>query len=106
MKQKLNCDLTVVYTSLDTLTEYPNNPRQHDAKQITKIQHSIEEFGFVNPILVDEHNEIIAGHARLEAARLAHLQQVPVIHWSICPRHRKRPIVLLIINSLNWEHGA
>lgn len=79
MKQKLNCDLTVVYTSLDTLTEYPNNPRQHDAKQLTKIQHSIEEFGFVNPILVDEHNEIIAGHARLEAARLAHLQQVPVI---------------------------
>lgn len=79
MKQKLNCDLTVVYTSLDTLTEYPNNPRQHDAKQITKIQHSIEEFGFVNPILVDEHNEIIAGHARLEAARLAHLPQVPVI---------------------------
>lgn len=47
--------------------------------QLTKIQHSIEEFGFVNPILVDEHNEIIAGHARLEAARLAHLQQVPVI---------------------------
>ena len=79
MKQKLNCDLTVVYTSLDTLTEYSNNPRQHDAKQITKIQHSIEEFGFVNPILVDEHNEIIAGHARLEAARLAHLPQVPVI---------------------------
>lgn len=79
MKQELNCDLTVVYTSLDTLTEYSNNPRQHDAKQITKIQHSIEEFGFVNPILVDEHNEIIAGHARLEAARLAHLQQVPVI---------------------------
>ena len=80
MRQKLNCDLTVVYISLDTLTEYPNNPRQHDAKQITKIQHSIEEFGFVNPILVDEHNEIIAGHARLAAARLAHLPQVPVIH--------------------------
>lgn len=79
MSQKLNCDLAVVYTSLDTLTEYPNNPRQHDAKQLTKIQHSIEEFGFINPILVDEQNEIIAGHARLEAARLANLQQVPII---------------------------
>ena len=79
MQQKLNCDLTVVYTSLDALTEYPNNPRQHETKQLTKIQHSIEKFGFVNPILVDEHNEIIAGHARLEAARLANLQRVPVI---------------------------
>lgn len=79
MQQTLNCDLTVVYTPLDTLTEYPNNPRQHDAKQLIKIQNSIEKFGFINPILVDEHNEIIAGHARLAAARLAHLPQVPVI---------------------------
>mgnify|MGYP002672183199 FL=1 len=79
MQQTLNCDLTVVYTSLDTLTEYPNNPRQHDTKQLIKIQNSIEKFGFINPILVDEHNEIIAGHARLAAARLAHLPQVPVI---------------------------
>ena len=80
MQQTLNCDLTVVYTPLDTLTEYPNNPRQHDTKQLIKIQNSIEKFGFINPILVDEHNEIIAGHARLAAARLAHLPQVPVIH--------------------------
>lgn len=79
MQQTLNCDLTVVYTSLDTLTEYPNNPRHHDTKQLIKIQNSIEKFGFINPILVDEHNEIIAGHARLAAARLAHLPQVPVI---------------------------
>lgn len=79
MQQTLNCDLRVVYIPLDTLTEYPNNPRQHDTKQLIKIQNSIEKFGFINPILVDEHNEIIAGHARLAAARLAHLPQVPVI---------------------------
>lgn len=79
MQQTLNCDLRVVYTPLDTLTEYPNNPRQHDTKQLIKIQNSIEKFGFINPILVDEHNEIIAGHARLAAARLAHLPQVSVI---------------------------
>ncbi|WP_428077608.1 site-specific DNA-methyltransferase [Candidatus Avelusimicrobium faecicola] len=79
MQQTLNCDLRVVYTPLDTLTEYPNNPRHHDTKQLIKIQNSIEKFGFINPILVDEHNEIIAGHARLAAARLAHLPQVPVI---------------------------
>lgn len=79
MQQTLNCDLRVVYTPLDTLTEYPNNPRQHDTKQLIKIQNSIEKFGFINPILVDEHNEVIAGHARLAAARLAHLPQVPVI---------------------------
>lgn len=47
-------DLAVVYIPLDTLAEYPNNPRQHDSKQIIKIQRSIESFGFINPILVDE----------------------------------------------------
>lgn len=90
MKQVLNCDLTVVYTSLDTLMEYANNPRQHDAKQLTKIQHSIEEFGFVNPILVDENNEIIAGHARLAAARLAKLQQIPVIRLEYLSASQKK----------------
>lgn len=90
MKHKLNCDLTVVYASLDTLVEYANNPRQHDTKQLTKIQHSIEEFGFINPILVDEHNEIIAGHARLEAARLANLPQVPIIRLEhLSPAQKK-----------------
>ncbi len=75
---------------LGTLTEYPNNPRQHDTKQLIKIQNSIEKFGFINPILVDEHNEIIAGHVRLAAARLAHLPQVPVIRLEhLSPAQKK-----------------
>lgn len=77
---------------------YPNNPRQHDSKQIIKIQRSIESFGFINPILVDEKGQIIAGHARLKAAQLAHMEKFPLYAWVICPRGKSVPIVLQITN--------
>ena len=67
MKKGLNCDLTVVYTSLDTLTEYPNNPRQHDTKQLIKIQNSIEKFGFINIELrkdISNNDRMIKGEKR------------------------------------------
>ena len=83
-------DLAVVYIPLDTLAEYPNNPRQHDSKQIIKIQRSIESFGFINPILVDEKGQIIAGHARLKAAQLAHMEKVPVIRLGHLSEGQKR----------------
>lgn len=83
-------DLAVVYIPLDTLAEYPNNPRQHDSEQIIKIQRSIESFGFINPILVDEKGQIIAGHARLKAAQLAHMEKVPVIRLGHLSEGQKR----------------
>lgn len=83
-------DLAVVYIPLDTLAEYPNNPHQHDSKQIIKIQRSIESFGFINPILVDEKGQIIAGHARLKAAQLAHMEKVPVIRLGHLSEAQKR----------------
>lgn len=83
-------DLAVVYIPLDTLAEYPNNPRQHDSKQIIKIQRSIESFGFINPILVDEKGQIIAGHARLKAAQLANMEKVPVIRLGHLSEGQKR----------------
>ena len=83
-------DLAVVYIPLDTLAEYPNTPRQHDSKQIIKIQRSIESFGFINPILVDEKGQIIAGHARLKAAQLAHMEKVPVIRLGHLSEAQKR----------------
>lgn len=90
MKQNKPSDLSVVYIPLDTLAEYPNNPRQHDSQQIIKIQRSIESFGFINPILVDEKGQIIAGHARLKAAQLAHMEEVPVIRLGHLSEAQKR----------------
>src|ERR1700677_2512793 len=54
-------------------------PRTHSRQQIDALAHSIESFGFNAPILIDGGNRIVAGHARLEAARLLGLQEVPVI---------------------------
>ena len=61
------------------LAGYPQNSRTHSDKQIAQVVASIREFGFVNPILVGTDNVIIAGHARLRAARMLGLTEVPVI---------------------------
>lgn len=56
-----------------------NNPREHSDEQIARIKVSMEEFGILNPILVDENCVIIAGEARLQAARQLDLDEVPTI---------------------------
>jgi ParB-like chromosome segregation protein Spo0J len=55
------------------------NARTHSQRQIGQIVRSIERFGFVNPVLIDEANQIIAGHGRVEAAKHLGLHQVPVL---------------------------
>jgi DNA methylase/ParB-like nuclease domain len=67
------------YVSLASILPNPINPRTHSRQQIDALAHSIEAFGFNAPILVDGENRVVAGHARLEAARLLGLQEVPVI---------------------------
>ncbi|WIW47857.1 DNA methyltransferase [Bradyrhizobium sp. 62B] len=62
-----------------SLMPSPENPRKHPRKQIQAIARSIEAFGFATPILVDRHNVVIAGHGRLEAAKLLDLSEVPII---------------------------
>jgi hypothetical protein len=69
----------VEYVTLASILPNPINPRKHSRQQIDALAHSIEAFGFNAPILVDGENRVVAGHARLEAARLFGLQEVPVI---------------------------
>ncbi|PWJ92721.1 DNA modification methylase [Mesorhizobium loti] len=61
------------------LRPYARNARVHSRQQIAKIAHSITEYGFTNPPLIDENGEIIAGHGRVAAAKQLRLQIVPVI---------------------------
>jgi len=58
---------------------YPNNAKLHPEGQIQQIVNSIREFGFNDPIAIDENNVIIEGHGRYEAAKLLKLKEVPVI---------------------------
>lgn len=65
--------------AIDDLTPYAENPKAHPEKQVEKIKASIVEFGWDQPIVVDDDGEIIKGHGRLEAAKDLGLDRVPVI---------------------------
>ena len=72
-------DLKVERAPISTLRPYAGNARTHTKKQIRQIVESIRTFGWTNPILIDENRRVVAGHGRLEAARLLGLEEVPVI---------------------------
>ena len=72
-------NLSIEYKHVDDLIPYVNNSRTHSDEQVTQVAASIKEFGFTNPILIDENNGIIAGHGRLMAAKKLKLEQVPTI---------------------------
>ena len=72
-------ELAVRYRNPRDLKPSPGNPRTHSKKQIEKIKRSIQEYKFLNPILIDGSDRIIAGHGRAEAAKLAGLEKVPTI---------------------------
>jgi len=71
--------LGVVPRPISELEPYTLNARRHPRAQLEKLAASIREFGFLIPILVDREDRIIAGHARVEAARLLGLAEVPTI---------------------------
>src|SRR5438874_3130937 len=71
--------LKIKYKDPSRLRPRVKNPRTHTAKQIKQIAASIKEFGFINPILTDRADGIIAGHARVEAAKLIGMSDVPAV---------------------------
>lgn len=71
--------LAVVYRPLADLAPYEKNARTHSPEQIAQLAASITAFGFTNPLLLDEHNAIIAGHGRAQAAQSLGMADVPTI---------------------------
>ena len=72
--------LVIEYVPINQLRPFGGNPRKISEKGLHKLKRSVEEFGFVNPILVQKGtNMIIAGHQRLKAAKAAGLSEVPVV---------------------------
>jgi len=76
------------------LIPYERNARTHSDEQIAQIVSSIREFGWTNPILVDSHSGIIAGHGRLLAAQQLKLERVPVIELSGLSEAQRRAYVI------------
>jgi ParB-like chromosome segregation protein Spo0J len=72
-------ELQVIYRAIETLTPFARNARTHSQSQIRKLRDSIQSFGFVNPVLINQAGTIIAGHGRVEAAKLLGMIEVPTI---------------------------
>ena len=84
----------------------PKNPRTHSKKQIRQIAASIRKFGFLNPLIVDDENTILAGHGRLEGARLEGMAQVPIVRFGHLSEAQKRAYVIAdnkIAEQAGWD---
>lgn len=80
--------------STQVLKPYNKNAKIHTPEQVQKIADSIKRFGFLNPILCDDQNRILAGHGRLQAAKLLGLEEVPVLYASGLTEAEKRAYTL------------
>ena len=94
------------HLALDVLTPYARNSRTHSPEQVAQIAASIREFGFTNPVLIDEANGIIAGHGRVLAARELGLTTVPCLRLSHLSEAQKRAYIIadnkLALNA-GWD---
>ena len=86
--------MEIIYKGVDELIPYANNTRTHTDEQINQIAGSIQEFGFNNPILIDDNNNVIAGHARLKASKKLGLDQVPCVVLNQMTEAQKKAYVI------------
>ena len=71
-------ELQIVYKNISELNPYENNPRFND-EAVEYVANSIKEFGFKNPIILDNNNVIVCGHTRYKAAKKLEMENVPYI---------------------------
>ena len=69
----------IIYKRIKDLHPYKNNAKKHSKEQVEQIANSIKEFGFTQPVLIDENNNVIAGHGRILGAKKAGLKNVPTV---------------------------
>lgn len=79
---------------ISKLIPYINNARTHSKEQITKLRSSLREFGFINPVIIDNDYNVIAGHGRIEAAKLENIKEVPCVFVDyLTPAQKKAYII-------------
>lgn len=96
--------MKITEINIEEIKEYANNAKEHPKEQIQQIADSIEEFGFNDPIAIDENNVIIEGHGRLLAAKLLKLEKVPAIQLKHLSEAKKRAYILAH-NKLTMNTG-
>ena len=97
MKEKVTMEKTtskMKMINIDELVPYANNARTHSKNQINKLRGSLREFGFINPVIIDSNNGVLAGHGRLEAARAEGITEVPCVLASHLTEAQKKAYIL------------
>ena len=92
--EKAPCSTKIVHLPIDALRPQTRNARTHSRAQLKQIARSIERFGFTNPVLINEASDILAGHGRLEAARLIGRETVPTLCLSHLTPTEQRAYIL------------
>jgi DNA modification methylase len=98
--------LTIERVPIQNLRPSPNNSRVHPREQIDKLVRAIAEFGFLIPVLIDDRNRVIAGHARLEAAKALGLTEIPCIRTRHLSEAQKRAFAIFdnrLAEDSKWD---
>ncbi len=96
----------VEWFSIEAIRPNPRNARTHSRKQIKQIAASIRKFGFLNPVLVDDANMLLAGHGRFEAAKTEGLTHMPILRFGHLTEVQKRAYVIAdnkIAEQAGWD---
>jgi len=98
--------VNIEQVKIDKLIPYARNSRTHSDAQVAQIAASIKEFGFTNPVLIDETGSIIAGHGRVMAARKLAIADVPSIRLTHLTEAQKKAYIIadnkLALNA-GWD---
>ena len=92
MNMKTTTDMQLI--PIDRLVPYVNNARTHSKEQITKWRSSLREFGFINPVIIDQDCGIIAGHGRVMAAKEEGFTEVPCVLADHLTEAQKKAYIL------------
>lgn len=90
--EKMTKEMKMVKVS--DLVPYVNNARTHSPEQISKLRSSLREFGFVNPVIIDNDNNVIAGHGRLLAAKEEGIEEVPCVLADYLTEAQKKAYII------------
>jgi DNA modification methylase len=106
MKKNSFSGLAVTYQRVERLAAHSHNARTHSKHQIRQIAASIKAFGFTTPVLIDCKNTIVAGHGRVEAAKLLGMEEVPTIRLDNLTEDQIRAYVIAdnrLAEKAGWD---
>lgn len=99
--------MKVTYKNIRDLKPYKKNAKKHPKEQVEQIANSIKKFGFTQPVLIDKHNCVVAGHGRILGAKKAGLKEVPTVCLDELTEEQIKAYRLADnkLNESDWDFG-